>query len=132
MNTSPEIIVFACRWHPYSAADNAGVEECRYDPSVKIIGVNCAGAVTEACILRAFRQGAGGVMVAACGLGDCHMINGNSSCREVVEKTRRLLKLSGISGERLGFDLSSETGGTRFAALMNDFSDQVARALNNR
>lgn len=122
----PSIVVFACTWYPLTAADNAGEDGCQYGASTTVVPVECGGCVTVAAILRAFTHGAAGVIVAACGTGDCHYANGNESCEEVVKETRELLKLSGVAPERLRVDLSSDVDGSRFATLVTDFASDLA------
>jgi coenzyme F420-reducing hydrogenase delta subunit len=88
--------------------------------------VDCAGVVTGAAIIKAFSSGADGVLVAACGRGDCHYSNGNESCERVVEETRGLLKVAGVQPERLRLDLSSDVDGGRFVELLEEFSAEIS------
>lgn len=60
----PKIVVFACNWCAYSAADLAGVSRLQYPPNLRIIRVMCSGRVNPNFILKAFESGADGVMVA--------------------------------------------------------------------
>lgn len=60
----PKIVVFACNWCAYSAADLAGVSRLQYPPNIRIIRVMCSGRVNPNFILKAFEGGADGVMVA--------------------------------------------------------------------
>jgi len=60
----PQIITLACNWCAYSAADLAGVSRFQYPANIKIIRVMCSGQVAPNFILKAFEQGADGVMVA--------------------------------------------------------------------
>ncbi|HDM10237.1 MAG: hydrogenase iron-sulfur subunit [Deltaproteobacteria bacterium] len=60
----PKIVVFACNWCAYSAADLAGVSRLQYPPNLRIIRVMCSGRVNPNFILKAFEGGADGVMVA--------------------------------------------------------------------
>lgn len=122
----PSIVVFACTWYPLTAADNAGEDGCQYGASTTIVPVECGGCITVAAILRAFARGAGGVIVAACGAGDCHYANGNESCEEAAQEARELMRLAGIAPERLKVDLSSDVDGSRFASLVNDFASELS------
>jgi F420-non-reducing hydrogenase iron-sulfur subunit len=61
---NPRIITFACNWCAYSAADLAGVSRFQYPPNLRIIRVMCTGRVSPNFILKAFQQGADGVLVA--------------------------------------------------------------------
>ena len=129
--TNPRILAFVCSWHPLTAADNAGVERRPYGTATTIVPVECAGVVTAASILRAFTKKVDGVLVAACGRGDCHYANGNESCERVVEETRSLMELAGIAPQRLRLDLSSEVGGEQFVALLDEFAAEGS-TLNGR
>jgi len=60
----PNIVAFCCTHCAYSAADLAGSLRIQYPPSIKIIELLCSGRVDVLHILRAFEDGADGVMVA--------------------------------------------------------------------
>jgi coenzyme F420-reducing hydrogenase delta subunit len=59
----PEIIAFCCRHCAYAAADLAGSMRLDYPTSVKIIELPCTGKIDVLYLLRAFEDGADGVMV---------------------------------------------------------------------
>lgn len=59
----PKIVAFLCNWCSYGGADLAGVGRMQYPPNVKIIRVMCSGRVNPDFILKAFFDGADGVMV---------------------------------------------------------------------
>ena len=127
MAADPRIVAFVCSWYPMAAADNAGVDRCRYSSATTIVPVDCAGSITAAAVLRAFTGKADGVLIAACGEGDCHFANGNESCEKVVAEVREIMRVAGLSPERLRFDLSSDVDGKRFASLVDAFAEDVAR-----
>ena len=60
----PNIVAFCCTHCAYGAADLAGSLRIQYPPSIKIIEILCSGRVDVLHILRAFEDGADGVMVA--------------------------------------------------------------------
>ncbi len=60
----PQIVAFACTHCAYNAADLAGSLRIQYPAAVKIIEVPCSGRVDLLHILKAFEDGADGVMVA--------------------------------------------------------------------
>ena len=128
---NPRILAFVCSWHPLAAADNAGADGRSYGTATTIVPVDCAGVIPAAAVLKAFARRAEGVLIAACGRGDCHYTNGNESCEAVVEKTRALMELAGIDSRRLRLDLSSDVDGGRFVALLDEFSGELAK-LNGR
>ena len=128
---NPRILAFVCSWHPMAAADNAGADGRSYGTATAIVPVDCAGVVSAAAILRAFSSDVDGVLIAACGSGDCHYSNGNESCERVVQETRDLMGLAGLAPQRLRLDLSSDVDGGRFVALLDEFAVELA-GLNGR
>jgi F420-non-reducing hydrogenase iron-sulfur subunit len=67
MNTNeiqPEIVAFCCHYCAYAAADLAGSMRLEYPPSIKVIELPCSGKLDVLYVLRAFEDGADGVIVA--------------------------------------------------------------------
>jgi F420-non-reducing hydrogenase iron-sulfur subunit len=60
----PEIVAFCCRHCAYAAADLAGSMRLSYPSSVKVVELPCTGKLDVIYVLRAFEEGADGVMVA--------------------------------------------------------------------
>lgn len=60
----PQIVAFCCRHCAYAAADLAGGLRLSYPPAVKVVEVPCTGRVDVLHLLRAFEDGADGVIVA--------------------------------------------------------------------
>jgi len=60
----PEIVAFCCHHCAYAAADLAGSMRLEYPTSIKIIELPCSGKLDLLYVLRAFEDGADGVMVA--------------------------------------------------------------------
>ena len=60
----PEIVAFCCRHCAYAAADLAGSMRLDYPTAVKVIELPCTGKLDVLYVLRAFENGADGVMVA--------------------------------------------------------------------
>jgi len=61
---NPRIVAFCCNWCSYAGADLAGVSRMQYPPTARIIRVMCSSRVDPTMILRAFLDGADGVLVA--------------------------------------------------------------------
>ncbi len=59
-----DIVAFCCHHCAYAAADLAGGLRIQYPPAIKVIGLPCSGKVDVQHVLRAFEDGADGVMVA--------------------------------------------------------------------
>jgi F420-non-reducing hydrogenase iron-sulfur subunit len=122
---NPTIVVFACNWCSYAGADTAGVSRLQQQPHFRIIRVMCSGRIQPGFVLRAFEKGADGVLVSGCHFGDCHYISGNEHAVEQFEKTRNVVKLLGLEEGRLRLEWISAAEGPRFAAVINEFTDQV-------
>jgi coenzyme F420-reducing hydrogenase delta subunit len=60
----PEIVAFCCHYCAYAAADLAGSMRLEYPTSIKVIELPCTGKLDVLYVLRAFEDGADGVMVA--------------------------------------------------------------------
>ncbi len=123
----PNIIFYCCEWNPYIGADNAGAQGIQYPANIRIIPVNCTGRITPKLILNAFERGADGVLIGACGKGECHYISGNETCLAVVKETAELLKISGIDPQRLVLELFSDISGGYFVSVVTCFSDKIAQ-----
>ena len=63
-NFEPEIVAFCCHYCAYAAADLAGSMRLEYPASIKLIELPCSGKIDVLYVLRAFEDGADGVMVA--------------------------------------------------------------------
>ena len=61
---TPEIVAFCCHYCAYAAADLAGSMRLEYPTSIKVIELPCSGKLDVLYVLRAFEDGADGVMVA--------------------------------------------------------------------
>ena len=59
----PKIVGFLCNWCSYAGADLAGTSRTPYPQNVRIIRVPCSGRVDPLFVLKAFQDGADGVMV---------------------------------------------------------------------
>ncbi len=59
-----QIVAFCCHYCAYAAADLAGGMRLEYPTAVKIIELPCSGKLDVGHVLRAFEDGADGVMVA--------------------------------------------------------------------
>ena len=61
---TPTIVAFCCHYCAYAAADLAGSMRLEYPPTVKVIELPCSGKLDVLYVLKAFEDGADGVMVA--------------------------------------------------------------------
>ena len=61
---TPNIVAFCCHYCAYAAADLAGSMRLEYPTAVKVIELPCSGKLDVLYVLKAFEDGADGVMVA--------------------------------------------------------------------
>lgn len=121
----PKIVSFLCNWCSYAGADLAGTSRMQYPQNVRIIRVPCSGRVDPLFVLKAFQDGADGVMVLGCHPGDCHYKQGNYVAQRRYAIMHRLLEFTGVETGRLIVDWVSASEGKRFAEVVTSFTDQV-------
>lgn len=85
----------------------------------------CTGRIDESLLLKAFENGADGVMVIGCLEGDCHYVSGNIRARARVERVYAILERIKIGPNRIRMYNLSAGEGSKFAAFANEFVDQI-------
>ena len=85
----------------------------------------CTGRIDESLLLKAFENGADGVMVIGCLEGDCHYVNGNIRARARVERVYNILDQINIGPDRVRMYNLSAGEGAKFAAFANEFVGQI-------
>ena len=124
----PQIVGFLCRWCSYPGADLAGTSRLAYSPSLRVIRVPCSGRVDPLFVLKAFQEGADGVMVLGCHPGDCHYLEGNYYARRRWAIYRKQLEFMGFDLRRIKFTWISAAEGRKFADEVAKYVGEV-RAL---
>ena len=118
----PRIVAFLCNWCTYTAADLAGTSRLVYPANVKIIRMMCSGMVDPKYVIKAFLEGADGVLIGGCWPGDCHYINGNLKARRRVALLHEVIDQFGINQERLWLRWVAASEGNMFAETVNDMT----------
>ncbi|MFW9899021.1 MAG: FAD-dependent oxidoreductase [Candidatus Thorarchaeota archaeon] len=124
---NPKIVAFLCNWCSYAGADLAGVSRYQYPPNIRVIRVMCSGGMSKNFILKAFLEGADGVFIAGCHLGDCHYINGNENAYLRMDHLKNLIKMIGIEEERIVINEVSASEGKQFAELITNFTETIKK-----
>jgi F420-non-reducing hydrogenase iron-sulfur subunit len=75
--------------------------------------------------LKAFENGADGVIVAGCEEGSCHFKEGNLLARRRVDYTRELLNEIGLETERLRMVNIGAADARKFADVMKEMMETV-------
>ncbi len=128
MNTEPRIIAFLCTWCSYTGADSAGIARLKSPANIRDIRVPCSGNVSPELVMRAFDQGADGVLVLGCHIGECHYETGNHRTAKRMPILHSLMEFAGLEPERLRLDWVSASEGERYARIATEFTQSV-RAL---
>ena len=121
----PEITVFMCIYCAYMAADTAGALRIKYPGNVKLIKLPCTGKTDQRYLLEAFDQGADGVCVVGCPIGNCHHVHGNIRGRARVKQTKQLLDEIGLGGGRLEMYFVSGGMGNTFANAIREMTERI-------
>ena len=68
----------------------------KYPANIRIIRTPCTGKLEVEYFMRAFENGADGILVAGCEEGSCHYIEGNLLAKRRVNYTRQILEECGL------------------------------------
>jgi F420-non-reducing hydrogenase iron-sulfur subunit len=121
----PQIVAFFCNWCTFTAADLAGTSRLSYPPNLKIIRVMCTGMVDQKYVLKAFLNGADGVLIGGCWPGDCHYINGNLKARRRVALLTEVLKQFGIDNDRFWLRWIAASEGTMLKEVAGEMTEKL-------
>ncbi len=125
MNKNPTIVAFLCNWCSYTGADLAGTSRIKYNSNVRVIRVMCSGRIGPTFVLKAFREGADGVLICGCHPGDCHYHEGNYKCLRRFHLLQKYVSQLGLDKERIRLEWISASEGKEFAELVNDFTNTI-------
>lgn len=128
----PKIVAFCCNWCSYAGADLAGNSRFSYPDNVRIIRVPCSCRVDPLFILRAFGNGADGVLICGCHPGDCHYTSGNYHTRRRMKLLFSMLEYLGVDKERMRVEWISASEGEKFANTVTEFTNAVSALGQNR
>jgi len=127
----PKIIAFLCNWCSYAGADLAGTSRIKYPPSILPIRVMCSSRVDPLFILKAYLNGADGILVAGCHPGDCHYQEGNYYARRRFAMLKTIVDETGLESDRIRLSWVSASEGQKYAKVATEFTDQVKKLGNN-
>ena len=128
MGFEPRIIAYLCTWCSYTGADTAGIARIKHPQNLRAVRVPCSGRVSPELIMRTFDQGADGVLVLGCHIGECHYDNGNHRTAKRLPVLQALMSYAGLEPQRLRLDWVSASEGERFSRIVTEFTEAV-RAL---
>ncbi|ABN56555.1 MULTISPECIES: hydrogenase iron-sulfur subunit [Methanoculleus] len=119
-NWKPKIIAIICNWCSYAGADLAGGARIQYPPDIRAVRVMCTGRIDPLFILKAFQDGADGVLVSGCHFGDCHYLEGNFKAAKRMFLLKSVLKNIGLDDKRLRMTFVSASEGAKWGTVMTD------------
>lgn len=123
----PELTAFTCIYCGSMAADTAGALRLTYPANVKLFRFPCTGKVDVEYILKAFEEGADGVYIVACPIGNCHHVHGNVRATKRLAYARELLEGIGLEGDRLGIFYMSGSQAHGFANAAEQMTERVRK-----
>lgn len=121
----PKIVGFLCNWCSYAGADKAGASQTAYSPNVRIIRLMCTGRMDPQFVVKAFDEGADGVLILGCHPGDCHYKEQNYRMIQRHRLFLRLLPELGIDVERCRLDFVSAAEGDKFARVVDEMVTSI-------
>ncbi len=107
--------------------DLAGSMRLQYPPGVRIVRTPCTGRLEVNYFLRAFENGADGIIVAGCEEGSCHFKEGNLIAKRRVGYTGDLLAEMGLEKERIRMVNIGAADARKFAEIVRDMVETVRR-----
>jgi F420-non-reducing hydrogenase iron-sulfur subunit len=123
----PQLTAFTCIYCGSMAADTAGALRLNYPANVKLFRFPCTGKVDVEYILKAFEEGADGVYIVACSIGNCHHIHGNVRATRRLAYARQLLEQVGLEGERVGIYYMSGSQAHAFANAAQQMTERFRK-----
>ena len=121
----PEITAFYCIYCGYMAADTAGAMGVQYPANVKFVRMPCTGKTDIRYLLEAFEQGADGVFVVACPIGNCHHVRGNERGLARLQRAQIILDDIRLGSDRLEMFFMSGSQAHAFAAAVDKMTDRI-------
>ena len=116
----PKIQAIICNWCSYAGADLAGGARIQYPADIRAVRVMCTGRIDMLFILKAFMDGADGVLVSGCHFGDCHYLEGNFKAAKRMFMLKSLMRNIGLEDRRFRMTFVSASEGAKWATVMED------------
>ncbi|MBM3699876.1 MAG: hydrogenase iron-sulfur subunit [Actinobacteria bacterium] len=124
-NGGVKIVAFLCNWCSYAGADAAGTSRLRQPENIRIIRLPCSGRVNPLFIIKAFNQGADGVLVSGCHPNDCHYSEGNFYARRRLEFLKEFLPFIGIDKRRFSYQWVSASEAQKWQNVVINFVKRI-------
>ncbi len=126
-NFEPRIIGFLCNWCSYEGADSAGRAGKTYPANLRVIRVMCTGRIDPQFVLKAFREGAEGVIILGCHPGGCHYKEGNYHSLKRYVLLKKMLNSFGVDGGRLRLHWVSASESDKFVQVVSEMVHDIKK-----
>lgn len=97
----------------------------QYPTNIRIIRTPCTGKLEVEYFMKAFENGADGVLVAGCEEGSCHFKEGNFMAKRRVNYTREILSEAGFESQRLRMINIGAADARPFVDHMKDMIENI-------
>ena len=121
-----KIVGFFCRECAYAAADATGNARVSLPPTIRSVLVPCTGRVSPLHLLKALADGADGVYIAGCLVGQCHYRDGNLYAIDRIEFARALLQSVGVEPERVQMFTMSAADSPKFVEAARKMHETIS------
>jgi len=128
---TPKIIYALCSWCGSGGSETAGACKIGYPENVRPLRVACTGALDPSYILRALLEGADGVVVSGCHLGDCHFNLGNFRAKRRIAVMKEVLDTLGLDGDRVWLRWVAHSEGRKFTDTAHEFNVHLQKKGKN-
>ena len=121
----PKVVAFVCNWCTYAGADLTGTSRIKYATNVRVVRFPCTGHIDYNLLLKAFEQGADGIIVSGCHPNDCHYTSGNFHARRRWIIFKHMMDYMGIDMRRVKFSWVSAEEGAKWADVVNKTVQEI-------
>ncbi len=123
----PKIIGFLCNWCSYAGADKAGAAQTPYPANVRVVRIMCTGRMDPQFVLKAYEEGADGVLILGCHPGDCHYKEQNFRMIQRHRLFLGLLRGYGIDEARCRLDFVSAGESEKYARVIEESVEAIRK-----
>lgn len=121
------ILAICCNWSPLACYNAAGMNRLEIPSNLRVIRVMCIGRINQALILKAFENGADGVILLECKDEDCRYGPGPEIGHTNVARVRKILRLIGIGQKRLVEKSFYAHEREEMAKALQDFAKEIKK-----
>ncbi len=114
------IVVFACRWSNV-------LKKMSGKLPVEVVGVMCTSRIISGDVLRAFENGAAGVLILGCADDACHYEFGSRAAGENIQRVANTMSLLGMNRSRLKVVKIPTGGDADPADMVKDFVREIKK-----